>query len=805
MENNESQFRPEIRSIKETIVKDYLPYWPYFIMSALLAQFAAFVYLRYQVPQYQVDATLMIKKEKEGINSMVEKLVGENRGTSMANNISDKLYVLQSNKIKMLAAKMANLQVKIESHGKVSRLESYQKLPFDVVLSEPDSVVDFKAEFTCDPQHRGLVIGGKLYPLNQPIQLGGNALMLRCADPKACGDPKAKYTLFIFSLSTAANVNASGFTAKMADKGSSIVNLSLTTNIPQKGVKMLDAIMQAYKDVSMDEKLMQAKNTIQFVDERLRVLSGDLDSVEGSIEAFKRSNGIADISAESELFMENVAESDKMLAQLDLQLTLLGELERYVIGRGKNPGMVPSLIGLPDGGYTSSLLSKLYEAELKLQETKARNGEKSDLVMAAKQEIQTMKESLFESIQNVRKNLQSLRREYNAKAGKYSELMRDIPSKERKLLNITRQQVVKNGLYTYLLEKREEAAIQYSATLGDVQVLQPAVSNPRPVSPNVSRTYGLALFFGLSLVALVLFLRQWFNNTLQYRSEIERLTPIPVLDEIVQVDADSPLVMKDGNRTLIAEQFRSLRTNLGYYTTEIPQKIKILVSSSIPGEGKSFISTNLAITYSLTGKTTVLIESDLRKPNVSEHFKVSRRIGLSNYLSGSVDIDGILQETGIPNLYIIPSGPLPPNPVELIIGTSKYKDLVDTLIARFDRVVIDCPPIGLVTDAQLLSHMVDLSLFVCRQNHTPKDAFANLLNPLNALGKFGRMALVFNGLTTGANGLGNGNGYGYGYGYPYLYYGEETTEKRHWFLKFMGTLLMPITGPMKMVKRWLWK
>jgi hypothetical protein len=272
---------------------------------------------------------MMIKAEKEGINSMVEKLVGGNSGGNVSNNINDKLFVLQSSKIRMLAVKLANLQVRIESHGKVSTLETYQNLPFQLMLIQPDSAVDFKADFTCDPQHRGLNINGRLYPFNETINLGGNSLIMQCGNPKACGDAKTKYTLSIFSLGTAAAVNADGFIARPTDKFSSIINLSLTTNIPEKGVKMLDAIMQAYKSISMDEKLMQAKNTIQFVDERLRVLSGDLDSVEGSIEAFKRSNGIADISAESQLFMENVAESDKMLAQLDLQLTLLGDLERF--------------------------------------------------------------------------------------------------------------------------------------------------------------------------------------------------------------------------------------------------------------------------------------------------------------------------------------------------------------------------------------------------------------------------------------------------------------------------------------------
>ena len=164
MENNEKEFKPDIVPIKEIIFKDYLPYWPYFILSALVAVFVAFVSLRYQVPQYQVNATMMIKAEKEGINTMVEKLVGGNSGGNASNNINDKLYVLQSNKIKMLAAKMANLQVRIESHGKVTSLESYQNLPFQVLLTQPDSAVDFKTDFTCDAQHRGLKINGNLYP-----------------------------------------------------------------------------------------------------------------------------------------------------------------------------------------------------------------------------------------------------------------------------------------------------------------------------------------------------------------------------------------------------------------------------------------------------------------------------------------------------------------------------------------------------------------------------------------------------------------------------------------------------------------
>jgi uncharacterized protein involved in exopolysaccharide biosynthesis len=450
MENEE--VKKEIIPIKEILFKDYLPYWPYFVLVGMLALLAAFVNLRYQTPVYQVNAMMMIKPEKEGINSMMEKLVGGQGGGGSSSNLNDKLYVLKSDRIKALAAKTAQLQVRIDSKGKVSSLENFKNLPIQVVLLEPDSVVDFRTDYTYDAQGRGIVVGGQLFPFNRKVVLGGNEVVMKCNNPGQCGTNKNIQTLSILSAISAGYANGGGFSAVPADKSNSIINLSLTTNVPEKGVAMLDAIMQAYKTVSMDDKLQQAKNTIQFVDERLKELSGDLDSVEGSIEAFKRKNGIADISMESEVFMENVTESDKMLGQLDLQMTLLNDLEKYVVGRGKSPGMVPSLIGLPDGGYTSSLLAKLYEAELKLQELKTKNGERSDVVVVAKQEIQAMKDGIYESIQSVRKNLQSLRREYSIKAGKYSELMRDIPGKERQLLNITRQQVVKNGLYTFLLE-----------------------------------------------------------------------------------------------------------------------------------------------------------------------------------------------------------------------------------------------------------------------------------------------------------------------------------------------------------------
>jgi tyrosine-protein kinase Etk/Wzc len=292
MENEE--IKKEIVPIKEILFKDYLPYWPYFVLVAMLSLLAAFVNLRYQTPIYQVNAMMMIKPEKEGINTMMEKLVGGQGGGGSSSNLNDKLYVLKSDRIKALAAKMAHLQVRIDSKGKVSSLENYINMPMQVLILQPDSVKDFSGDFTYDPQGKGIVLGGQLYPFNRKVVLAGNEIVFKCVNPNGCASNKNIHSLSLFSAISAGYANSGGFAVVPAEKSSSIINLILTTNVPEKGVAMLDAIMQAYKTVSMDDKLQQAKNTIQFVDERLKELSGDLDSVEGSIEAFKRKNGIAD-------------------------------------------------------------------------------------------------------------------------------------------------------------------------------------------------------------------------------------------------------------------------------------------------------------------------------------------------------------------------------------------------------------------------------------------------------------------------------------------------------------------------------
>jgi capsular exopolysaccharide synthesis family protein len=330
-------------------------------------------------------------------------------------------------------------------------------------------------------------------------------------------------------------------------------------------------------------------------------------------------------------------------------------------------------------------------------------------------------------------------RDFNSSTSAYGNLIKVIPSKERQLINITRQQEIKSALFTYLLERREEAAISAAGKLSDLRMIEFPRSNgivsPKPLIVHLGSILLLVL-----MVLGVLYIKSALNNKITNKADIEERTALPVLGEIMEVETDSPLVMKEGNRSLIAEQFRGLRTSLGYMG-DGSGKNKILVSSSIPSEGKSFVSTNIAISYALTGQKTVLIESDLRKPNIAKHFDISKRIGLSTYLNGNSTLEDIVIPTHIDNLYVIAAGPIPPNPVELMMN-GKYQHLIEQLGELYYHVVIDCPPIGLVTDAEILGKWVDACVFIVRHQHTPKQAISNLLDRLYKGDKFNRMAIV---------------------------------------------------------------
>src|SRR6185437_7575159 len=343
---------------------------------------------------------------------------------------------------------------------------------------------------------------------------------------------------------------------------------------------------------------------------------------------------------------------------------------------------------------------------------------------------------------NIQNNLMVMKNQVNSEIAANDYLLKKVPEQERAYLDISRQQAVKNNIYTFLLQKREETAISSVATTADLKVVEtPTSSGPvRPVDKNF---YLAGLVIGLLGGAFLVLLKEIFSRKVLFRSEIESKIDIPILGELVQVGGKEPIVIMDGKRTVIAEQFRSIRTNLAFMGLN-EKRNTLMITSSVSGEGKSFVAINLAISFTLTGKKVALMEMDLRKPKLSKILGVKKTPGISSNLVGKATVDEIIKETYIPGLYIISAGPIPPNPTELI-QWEKFAELIAELKTRFDYVIMDTAPVSPVTDAQLLQTFADINLFVVRHAVTPR-VFLSMIEALQKQKKFKNMCLVFNGI-----------------------------------------------------------
>lgn len=799
------------KQLLEIFFRDYLPYWPVLLTFAIVGFFVAKIYIRYQVPQYRVDAGILLKDaSEETTDDLLRKAVTGKANTSN----EDELEVLKGAAVMRRAVKKSESQVILYAVGRFRSSQIYSNNPaIRITLLNPDSATSVKESFNFNYKKKEITIGKNKFPIGKVFDWYGNKLIVTI-NPDAKDKQFQEYSnsserkLFLNILSLEhATIEMQNSLKVETDKKSSIINLAVVSLSKLKSLNHLNAIVESYQVETQVEKRKKARFTMDFIDDRLSYIGKDLDSIETQLVSVKKNSDVRRISIDAQRVLKKLETGDQLNSQTELQLFVLDDLERYVKGRISKPGMVPSSIGLTDANL-NTFFDKLYEAESRYSVALSNNGPNNDQVRLIKKEIETYKASLLEIIQNTRNNLMTIQRkaqgDYLKFNQEYDNVMRSIPSKERELLDITRQQEIKNALYKFLLEKREEAAIQMAGTLSDIRVVREPFGG-NMVSPKIPQIIGLFTIGFASFALLLLFLKSTIHNRILSRTEVENRTNAPIIGEIVEIRTDSPLVVKDGNRTLIAEQFRGLRTQLSFFTSS-EKCNRILVTSSLPGEGKSFCATNIALSFALAGKKTIVIESDMRKPNVARYLNVSRRTGLSGYLSGSSSKGDILfpvEDTD--NLWVIPAGAIPPNPVELILN-GRYAQLLDDLSLDFDYIIIDCPPLGLVTDAQEIAKFVDSTVFVVRQGYTPREAIVHILNRYYAEGRIQNMNVLLNGIRGGISGYGYGynygygNGYGYGYGYGYGtynysygygYYGSDKKMQNPWLEKFNGIFIAP--------------
>jgi capsular exopolysaccharide synthesis family protein len=757
-------------SMMQQFVSKYLPYWPLFLIAVTAAIGLAYLYLRYTTPVYQATATIIIKDEKKGNEE--SKLVESLDQISSKKIVENEIEVIQSRKLMENVITNLGLYAPVYKNGDVHDVLAYTSSPISVVALFPDSLRSFKRiDLNYNENNQQVILNHHYrYPLdsfvNSPF---GRLKFIRNKYFEADTSTKQLY----FTLDNPKYLVSSflsGLKAEAASKLSSIVDLSYRDVSPLRAENILNELINAYQESANAEKNNLARNTLNFVNTRLALVSHDLDSIEKKVQQFKSGNQAVDISAQGQLFLQNVSANDQKLGDVNTQIAVLDKVENFVKSNTNSPtGIVPSTLGVSDP-MLNKLIDELYTTELQYDNLKKTVGENNPALLALQSKINKIKPSILSNIKSQQQSLNATRNNILATNGAYNSVLQAVPQKERELLDISRQQQIKSNLYSFLLQKREESEIAYASAVSNSRVVDYAQASPDPVSPKRMLIYIIFIVLFLGICGAVIFVKEYLTGKVLYRHEIESLTSIPIIGEVAFDKSKDKIVIEKGTRSFVAEEFRKLRISLSFLGIDSNHK-KILITSSISGEGKSFISANLAVSLSLTGKKVVLVDMDLNNPTIDKILHVNREEGVTEFLEGEKDPEEIIKHVDAhENLFFISAGAvLPENPSELL-ANGKVNELINYLDNIFDIVVIDTSPMVLVTDGYLLTGLCDATLYVIRHGYTPKMLIKRIdeniyINPIN------NPAIIFNGVKM--RGFFKNN---YGYGYDYVY-GNKDRKK----------------------------
>jgi len=758
-------------SLIQLLASKYLPYWPLFLLATLAAIGIAFTYLHFTIPIYEAHATIIIKDEKKGNED--SKLM-ESLDLISANKIvENEIEIIQSRTLMLKVVKALFLYAPVFEQGQVHSVSAYFKSPIIIEAPNPDSVQEFdKINFSYDKNKKTVLLDDNhKYALNQIVNTPYGRLKFLPNKYYNSINDTVKKQLY-FSLSDPTDV-AQGLLVNLnvgaSSKLSSVVELSYRDEVPKRAEDILNQLISAYDESGINEKNKLALNTLSFVEDRLNMVALDLDSIEKKVQQYKSGKGAVDVSTQGQLFLQNVSANDQKLSELNMQLSVLNQVQKFVNDKDNNSAIVPSTLGVSDP-MLSQLLDKLYTSELEYEKLKKTVGENNPTLVAITDQINKIKPSILQNIQSRQQSLNAAKQNLYATNGDYNSMLQSVPQKERQLLDISREQASKSNIYAFLLQKREESKLAYASAVSDQMVVDNAKSEPFPVSPKTLIIYLIAIAGCMGLCIAIITIRESLTGKVLYRHEVESRTSIPIIGELAFDKSKKNLVIEAGKRGFIAEEFRKLRISLSFLGIDEAHK-KILVTSSISGEGKSFIAANLAVSLSLTGKKVVIVDMDLNNPTISEILNVTQEDGITEFLTGQKEPEEIIKSVKThENLFFISPGNLPENPTELL-ANGKVKEIMDYLNNIFDFVIIDTSPIVLVTDAYILSALCDATLYVIRHKYTPKMLIKrmdenNQVNPIN------NPAIIFNGVKM--RGFFKNN---YGYGYDYVYGKKEKGKK----------------------------
>lgn len=709
--------------------------WYWFAGSLLICLFCAWLYLHYTNPVYQAIASVMIKDEKKG-GDITENTILKDLGIEGNKLVENEIEILKSYDLMEEVVKKQQLFMNFWVEGRLRDVPLFgSDIPFLLEVLNPDSISqtltwivsvnDKKINlFASDNKQHPLIYGNTYFIEGIRFRpLPNDAWKNMHQNDTISGS----YHTLIMPVAVATGGYNGRLAVAAVSKQASVVNLSINDPNKERARSVLATLIDIYNRQGLEDKNRVTANTIDFLNERLKAVSLDLEGVEGQVQRFKTENQITDISADAQQYMETAKEIDMQKAQSQTQLNIVSALERDLLINQDSPGLVPSTLGLQEVSL-ASLVEKHNSLVLEREriEKNKEIGPENPLLIDIKQQVQETRKKLLTNVRNLKEAYQIALNDISRKDGQLSGRIRHVPQMEQKLVEIQRNRNVQEQLYAFLLQKREEAAVTLASNIPDSRTIVKARGLGQ-VSPKSKAIWSIAFILGLFAPLLVMLVGDFMNNKVGDPSEVERKTSVPLLGMVSHIrKIKSSIVIKEKSRSVVAEQIRTLRTAIGF-TGKGKDVKKILITSSQPGDGKSFISINLAASYALLGKKTILVELDLRKPHVGKYLNITAQKGISSVLAGKSTFTEVLIE--IPGydqqLFFLPAGYLPPNPAELISG-KRMEELIAELEKNFDYIIVDTPPFGLVTDAVLLQRYMDITLAVLRQGHTDKDVYTNL-------------------------------------------------------------------------------
>jgi tyrosine-protein kinase Etk/Wzc len=775
--NHQAGETSEYINIKEILVY-YLSYWKWFLLSLLISGSLGYVYMRYQIPLYQASSKIKIKDIKSSETSVDEMTAFQDIELFKGGrNIENEIEMLRSRNLMMGVVRALKANIFYYSYGRPIYHERYKNSPIELNYVMKDTVRETHPQgvWTLTPMNESefqLMRDKKklgTFKFGENIEQEDGIVQFNRTRFFRDKYLKKPFKVSVTPIDMAANYFLDNLDIIKVNKTSDVLLVSIRTPDTQKSIDIISELISEYNEDVIEEKNLTNKKTAEFITDRLELLLRELDSVEVAVEEFKKANKLTNIDSEANLFLNTGSQSEIKSMEAVNQLRLV-EYMLEEMSKNKTPGdLIPSNLGLQDITI-NNLIAEHNKIIIQSSNVLKYSGNRNPMVENIYLKLADLRSNIIQSLQTLKNTLEINISELNKREAILNNRIASVPRFEREYRNIRRQQQIKETLYLYLLQKREETNIALAGKSYSAKIIDEAHSSSSKIAPKAKTVLTLSVLLGLLIPGLIIYLKNLLNTRVSDKKDLTRFN-VPYLGEVPLSDKNEKLIVTRSQKSIISEYFRLLRTNIEYIIANKAQGGKIImVTSTIGKEGKSFISINLASSFSLLGSRVLLVGLDLRHPKLNDYLKLKIDTGITNYLvSQDDDITQFIDKADdeLIKFDILNSGPIPPNPAELL-KLPKVKKMFDDIRSKYDYIIVDTAPVGLVTDTLIISDYSDCTVFVVRANHLEKKMLS-LADGYYRENKLKHMAFLLNG--NDASKLGY---YQYGYGYV------EKTETPWW-------------------------